>query len=357
MTDNGGEEVALEKADMVETSEDVEEIEPPEAIGVAAKEKGLSDENLSDMEEIAQRTGSSSPTLKPYRPSEVSSDDKQSVPPAKPVIQTKRKSFQPRGNDTTWIPQVADIVWTRFDKSRTQALAIIIRCPKSEEGHKYDSSLPSVYCETDADDRYLVAFIHSDAHVYPPRHYLIKFDFESAPNLKCMKWKLSKLSPWDKLKRKAVRDALEYERGTHKFEKSHNFIKCCTCCAEGSDEFWAKMKLTRGNVHIEMKRQQEEKKRLAQEKKEAQKKARAQEKKAKQQKARADTSDGDSSSSGVTADEDEGQSTSGDSGAESSSESDEESSDVDSRDNRQRRKRRLQSQPRQTKSRKISAEA
>eukprot|EP01054_Gregarina_sp_Poly1_P010449 Gregarina_sp_Poly_1__10448@NODE_758_length_6419_cov_40_668923_g236_i1_p3_GENE_NODE_758_length_6419_cov_40_668923_g236_i1NODE_758_length_6419_cov_40_668923_g236_i1_p3_ORF_typecomplete_len298_score47_76PRKCSHlike/PF12999_7/0_0081PhoU/PF01895_19/0_34_NODE_758_length_6419_cov_40_668923_g236_i154656358 len=240
--------------------------------GISQKNNVSADSSKTEEPMAPVKETPASPSILPKTSSDPettvsSEEDKKAAPPAP---KSKRGSFLPKGNDVNWVPKEADIVWTRFDKSRTQALAIIIRCPKSSEGHKYNHDVPSVYCDSDAPDRYLVAFINSEAHVYPPRHYLVKFSTTAAAEMKCIKAKVGSLSPWEKLKRKAVRDALDYLNGKHKFENSHNFRMCCTCCEDGSDEFWKIMQLERGTIHIEMRPQlerQKEKLRKAQEKK------------------------------------------------------------------------------------------
>eukprot|EP01056_Protomagalhaensia_sp_Gyna25_P001160 Protomagalhaensia_sp_Gyna_25__1159@NODE_156_length_4776_cov_112_214482_g121_i0_p2_GENE_NODE_156_length_4776_cov_112_214482_g121_i0NODE_156_length_4776_cov_112_214482_g121_i0_p2_ORF_typecomplete_len358_score78_89AspBHydro_N/PF05279_11/2_1e02AspBHydro_N/PF05279_11/0_092eIF3c_N/PF05470_12/5_2RTC/PF01137_21/6_4TFIIF_alpha/PF05793_12/1TFIIF_alpha/PF05793_12/1_3e02_NODE_156_length_4776_cov_112_214482_g121_i036764749 len=303
----------------------------------------MAEDTKQDEESTAQAPESPAAPSTPHVQEKKEPVDSKSSPAstAVPSPKAKKGSFRPKGDDITWVPKVADIVWTRFDKSRTQALAIIIRCPKSEQGHKYDTNTPSVYCESDADDRYLVAFINSDAHVYPPRHYLVKFDFDTAMDIKCMKSKVSKLTPWDKLKRKAVRDALEFVRGEHKFENSHNFRLCCTCCAEGADEFWKKMGFERGTIHIEMQPQlerQKEKARKAQERKEREAKRKAEEKEqrlrrqAEEQAHQSDEEEEEEDEEPDASGEEESSSSSSEGGEESEVESDFSSSEEESKE-------------------------
>lgn len=57
----------------------------------------------------------------------------------------------------------------------------------------FDEKKPAVYCTVDREDRYALALLNDEAHVYAPRHYLVKFEPEKASSLKCMKAKLNQL--------------------------------------------------------------------------------------------------------------------------------------------------------------------
>lgn len=222
-----------------------------EAKSLTVTTPGTSEASTHEVEEIKESTNPTSSKEETRSPSNSSTSIGEEVVHEAPAPKSRRGTFVPKDIDINWVPKEADIVWTRFDKSRTQALAIIVRCPENKEAQQYNTSMPSVYCDTDGPDRYSLALINSDTHVYPPRHYMVKFNFETSSKLKCMKAKVSSLSSWDKSKRKAVRDALAYAEGAHKFENSHNFQKCPICCSEASEAFWSTIGLAKGNARLD----------------------------------------------------------------------------------------------------------
>lgn len=101
----------------------------------------------------------------------------------------------------------------------------IVRLPLKES-----EKTEAVYCDLDGSDRFCVALLHNDIHIYPPRHYLTVFDETKAAGLKCMKAKTNVLTPWDRQKRRAIQEVLAWKKGTHKIRKiyppitaSHSF--------------------------------------------------------------------------------------------------------------------------------------